>query len=65
MPSLEVIGKIRENLTPVVTLRSVEDRGKEILVEVKYEYRGFPYHYARVFKAKADNQGNLINIEDC
>jgi hypothetical protein len=65
MPSLEVIGKIRQNLTPIVTLRSSEDRGTEVVVEVKYEYRGFPFNFARVFKATADRQGNIIRMDDC
>ena len=65
MATLEAIKRIRENLTPQVTLRSFQDSGEGILVEVKYDYRGFPIPYARVFKAKADKQGNILGMDDC
>ena len=62
MATLDVIRKIREGLTPRVTIFSFEDVGDEIQGEVRYEMDGFGFPVINQVAFRADHTGKILAL---
>ena len=64
MASPEVIQKIREGLTPLVSIVGFKDLDGEIQGEVRYEMNGFGYPVINQVSFRADLDGNLLSVKE-
>lgn len=62
MATLDAILKIREGLTPTVTIISFQDVADEIHGEVRYEIKGFGFPVINQVAFRADRAGNILAL---
>ena len=62
MVTAEVIGRIREGITPIVAIVSFEDFGSEVRGEARYEINGFGYPVIAEATFRADREGKILEL---
>lgn len=62
MARLDCIRKIREGLTPRITIVSFEDVDNEIQGEVRYEIDGFGFPVINQVAFRADREGKILAL---
>ena len=62
MVTKEIIGKIKEELTPLVSIVAFQDLGAEIRGAVRYEINGWGYPVIAQATFRADREGNILEF---